>query len=98
MSNIDIEQNLYTLPDTVAQALENWRLAELDREKVEALLYARFKAEDNGRTASDVKALLNANLERYEAVLKEIKAESNYHRLSERLMSFKKIASLRTAF
>lgn len=95
--NGHIESDLETLPDEVATALFNWRVATLDREKAEALLYARFKAEDD-RTAVEVKSLINASPERYEAVLKEITAESDHTRLLERLLAAKKLASLRTAY
>ena len=96
-NNASLENDLETLPDEVATALQLWRISTLDRERTEAILHARFKAEEE-RTATEVKALINASPERYQAVLNEIKAESEYTRLYERLMGAKKLASLRTAF
>jgi citrate lyase beta subunit len=96
--NFDLEEALGQLPEEVAQALENWRTATLMREKMEALLYARYKGQDTKRTATDVKALVNADSDRYNAVLAEIKAESAYIRVYERLLAKKKMASLRSAY
>jgi hypothetical protein len=93
-----IEIQLDKLPDLVAQALEVWRMATLEREKTEALLYLQFKGKGDKRTADELKAMVRSDSSRYEAVLKEIRAESDYTRLYERLLSFKKQASLRTAF
>lgn len=97
-TNYDIEQALNELPDQVADALEKWRIATLDREKCEALLYAGIKGEDKGKTATEIRADINASQARYESVLEEIKAESNYQRLYEKLLAAKRKASLRTAF
>jgi len=94
----NIEAVLESMPDVVASALQDWRIATLDREKVEALLYAATKAQDSDKSAAEIKAIINANPDRYQAVLNEIKAESQYVRLYERLLSAKKRASLRTAF
>ena len=96
--NTDTEEALESLPDLVADALEDWRRATLMREKEEALLYLRFKGEDNERSATEIKALVHSSDSRYLACLDELKAESKYERLYERLMSKKKIADLRTAF
>lgn len=96
-NNAQLEADLESLPDEVAAALMAWRIATLDREKAEALLYARFKAEGD-RTATEIKSFINASPERYEAVLGEILAESGYTRLLEKLLSAKKLASLRTAY
>lgn len=98
--NLDLEAALETLPDEVAKAQEQWHIFSLDREKMEALLYARFKGEDKDRSATDteIKAMVHADGDRYQAVLAEIKAEANYIRVYERLLSVKKRASLRSAF
>lgn len=96
--NLDLEAALETLPDEVAKAQEQWHIFSLDREKMEALLYARFKGEDKDRSATEIKALVHADGDRYNAVLAEIKAEANYIRVYERLLSIKKRASLRSAF
>ena len=98
LGNIPLENDLEKLPDLVSQALIQWRTATLDREKCEALLYVKFHGEDLERTATEIKALIHADSERYMMVLNEIKSEANYNFLYEKLMSAKKIASLRTAF
>lgn len=82
----------------MADALEKWRTGTLDREKTEALLYIQYKGEDKDRTATEIKALINSNMDRYQAVLSELKCEAMYERLYERLLSQKKLCDLRTAF
>jgi hypothetical protein len=96
--NADIEKDLQELPDQVASALEDWNIKKLEREKVEALLHMAFKASDLRMTVADVKAATHADGKRYQATLEEIKAETQYNRLYEKLMSAKKLASLRTAY
>lgn len=98
MSNQDIEKTLTDGPDDVAEALKNWRLATLNREKAEALLYVRLKGEDKDRSATEIKALIHADSIRHDLMVKEILAESNYTLLYERLLGAKKIASIRTAY
>ena len=95
---INIEAELERLPDLVADELLKWRKSTLEREQIEALLYAQFKGEDKERSATEIKAMIQSNGDRYNAVLREITAESEYTRLMERLMSVKKAASFRTAF
>jgi hypothetical protein len=94
----EIEKALETLPDKVADMLIKWRTATLDRERIEALLYLKFKVCDGTRTATEIKAMVNSNGERYKANLDEAVAEAEYTRLYERLLSLKKNASLRTAY
>lgn len=96
--NVDLEALLDTLPDLVANALEAWRISTLDREKCEALLYAALKGQDDGKSATEIKAAINADSERYNAVLEEIQKECEYQRLYEKLLSTKRRAALRTAF
>lgn len=97
-NNQDLEQSLADLPDKVADALKDWRIATLERERCEALLYAEFKGQDKERTATEIKALIHASNNRYQSVMREIKAESEYNRLYERLMALKKRCYLRTAY
>lgn len=94
---MNIEESLEQLPDIVADKLVEWRKASLWRESKEAVLYLKYKGAE-GKTATEIKALINANDERYAVILEEIKAEGEYNRYYERLMSAKKLASLRTAF
>jgi len=93
-----IEDQLDTLPDQVADALSAWRIATLQREKIEAMLHLRLKAGEEKLSVGDMKAAINNNQERYDMMLKEILAETEYQRLYEKLLSAKKRASLRTAF
>lgn len=96
-NNAQLEADLETLPDEVSTVLMNWRIATLNRERVESLLHARLRA-DTTRTMADIKSSINGDPDRYEAVLNEIKAEAEHTRLLERLLCAKKLASLRTAF
>ena len=98
IGNMDIESDLDQLPDKVAEALQLWRVATLNREKMEAVLYAGFKGNDPNRSATEIKACINASDSRYNSVLEEIKCECEYQRLYEKLLSAKKRASLRVAF
>jgi hypothetical protein len=96
--NAGLEQSLDQLPDLVADALQAWRLASLEREKLEALLYLRFKGGEGKKTSDEIKAMVRSDGERYTKCLAELLAETNYQRLLERLYSVKKLAALRTAF
>lgn len=96
--NLDLEQALADGPDLIADALEKWRVASLEREKIEALLYASVKGGADKITASEIRARINSDPNRYDAVLAEIRAEANYTRLLERHLSNKRRASLRVAF
>lgn len=98
VTNVNLEEQLQILPEQVAGALEKWRVATLDREKCEALLYATIKGTWTEASAAEIKSAINRDQGRYNAVLAEIKAESNYNLLYEKLLSAKKLASLRTAF
>ncbi len=97
-NNGEIEQELIDLPEMVADSLLKWRTKTLEREKTDALLYLRFKAGEPGRTATEIKALINSSEGHFSANLEEAKAESRYTFLNEKLMAAKKVASLRTAF
>lgn len=95
--NDQVEEDLQTLPNQVADALYSWRLATAEKEKLDALLYLQFKGEGD-KTVDEIKSLVKSNPTRFEAILNEIKAESDYVRLYERLLSLKRVAGLRTAF
>lgn len=96
--NFDLEKALDEGPDLIADALEKWRVASLGREKIEALLYATVKGGSEKITATEIKARINSDPHRYEAVLVEIKAEANYTRLLERHLANKKRAGFRTTY
>ncbi len=94
----NIEETLLELPDKVADALEKWETATLNREKVDALLFAMIKGRDEKKSATEIKMEIAGHPEHYESVLSEIKAHSNYIRLYEQLLAGKRRASLRTAY
>ena len=96
MIQSDLETNLEKLPEQVSNALLEWRVATLDREKLEAILRLQYSVED--RKATEVTALVHSNQERYDVVLNEAKAESHYTFLYEKLMAAKKEATMRGAF
>lgn len=98
MIKTDLEVDLERLPDLVAKALETWRRLTLDRERTEALLYIEFKGQDKERSATEIKALINAAPLRYAACLEELKAEAEHTRVLEKLLCVKKEASFRTNF
>lgn len=101
-NNSEIEKDLAEYPDKVADALEAWRTATAEKEKVEAMAYLRLKgaseAQEIERTVVELKAMTKQDDEVFQAVLKELKAEAQYIRLNEKLMAAKKLASLRTAY
>ena len=96
--NAEIEDALTRGPDELHDALFAWRKATLERERTESGLYTKFKGQDKGRTADEIKALVRADGERYAAVLVELTAEAEHTRVYERLLAAKKLAGLRTAF
>lgn len=92
------QEILDTYPDLVADAQMDWEKKTLEREKEEALLYLNYKGQDKERTATEIKALVNSDKKRFDAVLAEIESKGNYTRLYETLLSAKKNASQRVAF
>ncbi len=94
----NLEEVLQELPDKVAEALEKWETATLNREKVDAVLFARIKGEGENKSATEIKMEIQGHHEHYDAVLNEIKSHAEYTRLYERLLAGKRRASLRTAF
>lgn len=102
ISNVDLEQAMFELPDKVAEALRSWRAAELERKRIAGRLFLTFKAEsaDRGRPPSreTLEAMVESDQSHYEARLAEILAEAEHNKLYERLMTMKRIAGLREAF
>ena len=94
----DLEKDLDALPEEVSEALKAWRMATLEREKKEALLYIEYKGSGLSMTATEIRASINSNSERYGAVLKEVEAESRYNFLYEKLLAAKKKAGLRISY
>ena len=93
-----LEEQLEQLPDKIGELKLIWRSKTLEREKTDAILHAQFKGENPERTASDIKALINASKSHYDAVMEEIIAEAKYEQICEKHMANKKLASLRTAY
>lgn len=100
MTNAEIDEILGTYPDKVADALLDWRKAELEAKRTYAKEYLDTKAQAAGEkvTVGEIEAKVRAGSTHYKAVLEEITAESGYVRANERLMSAKKLASIRAAF
>jgi len=97
-NNAEIEEILESYPDLCADAMERWKVAELECQKIEALRYLEYKASGNKKTSDELKAMVRVDPGVYQASLAEIQAEVEYNRLYEKLMSAKKISSLRTAY
>ena len=95
-----IEEELNTLPDLVADARKRW-LTETAKKKHEAVrLLLAFKAQHAGQglTMTELRAMVNNDAGYYKICMEEVVAESDYIRLYEKLLCSKKQASLRTAF
>lgn len=98
-NNFDLEKDLEELPEKVSKALELWRTATLDRKKTDALLYMKYRMSDLGkRTSGEIKAMIDKDDTHYAACLLENKLEAEYNFVYEKLLSAKKLSSLRTAF
>jgi hypothetical protein len=100
MNDAEITTILDTFPDKVAEALERFRTAGVEKDRVYARAYLEFKARSAGEkiTASEIESMVKADQRYYEAALDEITAESGYVKAHERLMAAKKQASMRAAF
>lgn len=96
----DINAVLVDYPDKVADALEDWRMAALERERMEAKTYLTLKANNavNKITESWLENMVIDDTEVYKARLTEIKAETSYQRVLEKLLCAKKRAAIREAF
>lgn len=96
----EIEKVLATFPDLVADAEKDWKVARLERERLEAMAYFRLKAEAASEKVTETWLQNKVRIDPvvHQAKLDEIVAEANYNRLYEKLMSAKKMASLRAAF
>lgn len=95
---MNTDQILETYPDIVAQAKAQWQTATLRREEMEAKLYREFKQIGPEFTATEIKALINSDARRSQAVEVEISFEQVYNAKYETLMCAKKDAQLRTAY
>lgn len=100
MNALEIDQALDTYPDKVADALEVWRTAALERERLEAKTYLSLKAKNAGIKVTEawLENMVIDDTDVYVARLAEIKAEASYQRVFEKLMSAKKRAAIRDAY
>ena len=100
MTDSEIIEVIGKYPDLVADAEKAWKIAKLERERSEALSYFRLKAQtaDEKVTEKWLENKVRTDEEVHKAKLDEIVKESEYNRLYEKLMSAKKMASLRAAF
>lgn len=102
MSNENLEHELERGPDAIAKSLIAWRTATYNRKKLEALLYAEHKGkaavEGEKLSSTEIKAKVQSDERLFSLVMDEIKAEAEYQRITEKHLSNKKRASLRTAY
>lgn len=97
---MNIDEILEKYPDLTADALERFKTAAVEKERVYAKSYLEIKARTAGEkvTVGEIDALIKSSPEWYAAAMEEIKAESGWTRCNERLMAAKKQAALRAAF
>jgi len=97
---VNIENVLEQYPDLRADSLQRFRAAGVEKERVYAKAYLEIKAQSAGEkiTVGEIDATIKASAPWYAAAMEEVKAESQYERDSEILMSAKKLASLKGAF
>jgi hypothetical protein len=101
LTDADIIEILGTYPDKVADALEKWKRATLERKRVGSKLYLELKAKSAGGekiTVKELEMMVESNQTHYELCLEEIMAESDHMKLYEKLMAAKKMASIRAGF
>lgn len=100
MTNAEIEAAMETLPDVVGDALYNYKMAIIDKERLCAKTFLEFKARSVGEkiTIAEIEAMVTADLECYKAAMEEAKQESEFTKWNEKLMAAKKMAAMRTAF
>lgn len=102
MESATLNNVLETYPDLVATALEQWKRAEIETERLEASVYFQLKgqAELEGEKVTEkwLERKIALNEEVYAAKMVELMAEANYQRLYETLMSCKKLAQIRAAY
>lgn len=96
----ELEHDLADLPDQVADALAAWKRKEAELKHERARLYLSLKAKMAGTqpTQGDLRAMVDGDAGIYLKTLDCVTAESEYTRLMERLMSLKRLASMRAAF
>lgn len=94
----NIEETLLELPEKVAQKLKNWRIKTLERKGKDASLRFEYKILNPDWKDSDIKAKIELNKERYQMVLDEIMAETEYTQISDEQLAAKKRANIRTQY
>jgi hypothetical protein len=90
MRALDTDESLNNLPELIKDALEDWLMADLNLEELEAKLYTDIKIDNPKATVEDIKSKIRLNKERHDLAVKVILARTEYKRLDERLMAIKK--------
>lgn len=100
MTNEEIVDVMDRYPDQVADALELFKKAGIEKERLHAKTFLEIKARSAGEkiTIAEIEAMVKADLECYKAALYEVEMESLYMKFYEKLMAAKKQASMRAAF
>lgn len=93
-----MEESLNQLPDLVADSLLEWRKATIDRQKILAVTYLKFRGELEKRTVSEIEAMVDKDDACYKAKLDEAVKEAEHTRLLERLYAVKRTLAARAAF
>lgn len=94
----NIEELLSELPEKVSLALKEWRIKTIEKKRIEAVLYLKYKLEIPGITKDGINAHTELNPEHHEKVVEEINAEVKYKELSDEQMAVKKKAGLRIQY
>lgn len=101
MDNAEMMEVLDNYPDMVADALAAWKRAGIEKDRIFARQYLELKARSVGLgkvTVSELESNVRATEEHYQAALAEVVAESEYVRVSEKLMAVKKMVGFKGGF
>lgn len=96
MIRSDHEKVLDEYPEIVAEAKKQWRKSRADREKLEAEMYLKFRSENKDLTGSEIKAMVMASKDRYDAIMVEAAFEKTFEAALETLRVHK--ADARNSF
>lgn len=94
----NLEKSLEELPEQVAEAKEQWRMATWERKKREAIIYAREKDAHPDKPSAEIKARIPIDESMQSYVEAESKAERQYTFLYEKLLTDKHLSGLRRAY
>lgn len=68
-----------TYPEIIAKALMAWDAAKLEKEKIEAELFADFRLSDPKASVAEIQAKIHASQKRLDAATNEIIKKSDYY-------------------